>query len=41
MTGSSILKDGSLLVERYGPDLDKLNQDDRVGVMRTSDVSTQ
>lgn len=39
MTGNSILKDGSLLVERYGTDLDKLNQDDRVGLMRTSEVS--
>lgn len=39
MSGNSILKDGCLITERYGTDLEKLNQDDRVGLMRTSDVS--
>ncbi|KAF2900858.1 hypothetical protein ILUMI_05336 [Ignelater luminosus] len=37
MTGNSILKDGILLVEKYGIDLDKLNQEDRIGLMRTSE----
>lgn len=36
MSGSSVLKDGNLLVECYGTDLDKLNVADRIGVMRTS-----
>lgn len=43
MAGSSILKDGALLIESYGyggADLDKLNHDDRVGLMRTSEVRT-
>lgn len=39
MSGNSILKDACLITERYGTDLEKLNQDDRVGLMRTSDVS--
>lgn len=39
MSGNSILKDGCLITERYGTDLEKLNQEDRVGLMRTSDVS--
>lgn len=39
MTNQSIIKDGVLLLERYGSDLGKLSQDDRVGLMRTSDVS--
>ncbi|CRK92215.1 CLUMA_CG005699, isoform A [Clunio marinus] len=36
MSGISILKDGNSLCEYYGGDLDKLNEGDRVGVMRTS-----
>lgn len=36
MSGNSVLKDGNLLVECYGTDLDKLNVSDRIGVMRTS-----
>lgn len=36
MSGNSILKDGNLLVECYGTDLDKLTVSDRIGVMRTS-----
>lgn len=36
MSGISVLKDGNALVEYYGDDLDKLNEGDRVGVMRTS-----
>lgn len=39
MINQSVVKDGVLLVERYGSDLGKLSQDDRVGLMRTSDVS--
>lgn len=39
MTGNTILKDGTLLLENYGMDLNKLNQDDRVGLLRTSEVS--
>lgn len=38
MAGNSVIKDGILLVERYGMDLDRLNQDDRVGIMRTTEV---
>ncbi|XP_022905179.2 neuralized-like protein 4 [Onthophagus taurus] len=37
LAGNSVLKDGVLLIERYTTDLDKLEQDERVGVMRTSD----
>ncbi|KAK4880128.1 hypothetical protein RN001_008274 [Aquatica leii] len=37
MAGNSVLKDGALLMERYGMDLDRLNQEDRVGIMRTSE----
>lgn len=40
MAGNCILKDGILLIERYGSDLDKLSQDDRVGLMRTSEVQS-
>lgn len=36
MSGISVLKDGNSLMEYYGADLDKLNEGDRVGVMRTS-----
>lgn len=36
MSGNSVLKDGNLLLECYGTDLDKLNVSDRIGVMRTS-----
>lgn len=38
MSGTSVFKNGVCLVEGYGIDLDKLNQDDRVGLMRTSEV---
>lgn len=38
MANQSVLKDGVLLLERYGTDLGKLSQDDRVGLMRTADV---
>lgn len=38
MSGNSILKDGIALKEFYGRDLDKLNEGDRLGVMRTSNV---
>ncbi|XP_018330775.1 neuralized-like protein 4 isoform X2 [Agrilus planipennis] len=37
LAGKSILKDGVLIVERYGADLDRLGQDDRVGLLRTSE----
>ncbi|XP_058066807.1 neuralized-like protein 4 [Anopheles bellator] len=36
MSGISVLKDGLLLVESYGTDLEKLAEGDRVGVQRTS-----
>lgn len=36
MSGNSVLKDGNLLLECYGTDLDKLNVSDRIGVVRTS-----
>ncbi|KAG5890383.1 hypothetical protein JTB14_029747 [Gonioctena quinquepunctata] len=37
MSGTSVFKNGVCLVEGYGIDLDKLNQDDRIGLMRTSE----
>ncbi|KAJ8965975.1 hypothetical protein NQ317_018621 [Molorchus minor] len=39
MSGSSVFKNGVCLTEGYGMDLDKLNQEDRVGLMRTSEVT--
>lgn len=39
MSGNSVLKNGCLVKEKYGTDLDKLNEGDYVGLMRTSDVS--
>lgn len=39
MTGNSILKDGRSVVEVYGIDLDKLKEGERIGVMRTSEVT--
>ena len=39
MSGNSILKDGRSINENYGTDLDKLEEGDRVGVLRTSQVS--
>ncbi|KAJ8320441.1 hypothetical protein KUTeg_002028 [Tegillarca granosa] len=36
MSGSSILKDGHSVIEEYGQDLDQLSENDKVGVMRTS-----
>uniref|UniRef100_T1IVE5 NHR domain-containing protein n=1 Tax=Strigamia maritima TaxID=126957 RepID=T1IVE5_STRMM len=36
MSGSSVLCDGRSIIEEYGYDLDKLQENDRVGVMRTS-----
>ena len=36
MSGNTILKDGRSINENYGTDLDKLEEDDRVGVVRTS-----
>lgn len=36
MSGISVLKDGTSLVEYYGTDLDKLREGDRVGVVRTT-----
>ena len=35
MSGNSILKDGRSINENYGTDLDKLEEGDRVGVLRT------
>ncbi|EFA04682.2 bluestreak [Tribolium castaneum] len=37
MSGMSFFKSGNCVIERYGADLDKLNQDDRIGLMRTSE----
>nr|CAD7587837.1 unnamed protein product [Timema genevievae] len=37
MSGNSILKDGRSMLEVYGMDLDKLNEGDRIGVMKTSE----
>lgn len=39
MSGNSILMNGNSIVEFYGEDLEKLNEEDRVGVMRTSEVN--
>lgn len=36
MSGNSILKDGNLLLDSYGIDLDRMNVADRIGVMRTT-----
>ena len=36
MSGNTILKDGRSINENYGTDLDKLEEQDRVGVVRTS-----
>ncbi|XP_061511101.1 neuralized-like protein 4 [Anopheles gambiae] len=36
MSGISVLKDGLLLMESYGLDLEKLGEGDRVGVQRTA-----
>ena len=36
MSGNTILKDGRSVNENYGTDLDKLEEEDRVGVVRTS-----
>ncbi|XP_074654148.1 neuralized-like protein 4 [Tubulanus polymorphus] len=39
MSGSSVLKDGHSHIEEYGRDLDQLGENDRVGVLRTSNGS--
>lgn len=36
MSGIDVRKDGRRLLEYYGTDLETLNENDRVGVMRTS-----
>lgn len=36
MSGIDVRKDGRRLIEYYGTDLETLNENDRVGVMRTS-----
>lgn len=38
MSGTSVLMNGDSIVEFYGADLEKLSEEDRVGVMRTSEV---
>jgi neuralized-like protein 4 len=35
MSGISVLEDGSSLIEYYGSDLDKLEEGDKIGVVRT------
>ncbi|CAH1098780.1 unnamed protein product [Psylliodes chrysocephalus] len=37
MSGTTVFKNGACLVEGYGMDLDRLNQEDRIGLMRTSE----
>lgn len=37
MAGTSFFKSGSCVNERYGADLEKLGQDERVGLVRTSE----
>ena len=37
--GNSILKDGRSINENYGTDLDKLEEGDKVGVLKTAQVS--
>jgi hypothetical protein len=39
MTGNSILKDGRSVLEMYGIDLDELKEGERIGVMRTAEVT--
>jgi neuralized-like protein 4 len=36
MSGISVLEDGSSLIEYYGSDLDKLEEGDKIGVVRTA-----
>lgn len=38
MSGTSVFKNGNCLIEGYGIDLDKLNQFDRIGLIKTSEV---
>lgn len=37
MSSTSVYHNGTCLIEHYGMDLDKLNQEDRIGVVRTSE----
>ena len=39
MSGNTILMDGHTVMEEYGQDLDTLNENDRVGVLRTQSES--
>lgn len=39
MSGTAVFKNGNCLIERYGFDLDKLNQFDRVGLIKTAEVN--
>lgn len=39
MSGSSVVKDGSTLVNSYGPELDTLREGECLGVMRTNKAS--
>ena len=38
LSGCNLFENGKIIVEDYGPDLDELNETDRVGVMRTAEV---
>lgn len=38
MSGCNLFENGKKIIEDYGPDLDELNDGDRVGVMRTKEV---
>lgn len=38
LSGCNLFENGKKIIEDYGPDLDELNDGDRVGVMRTKEV---
>lgn len=41
MSGSSVVRDGSTLVNSYGPELDTLREGECLGVMRTHKASNK
>ena len=38
MSGNSVLRDGRSINENYGTDLDKLEEGDKVGVLKTGEI---
>ena len=38
MSGNSVLRDGRSINENYGTDLDKLEEGDKVGVLKTGEL---